>query len=65
METHTDAIAELEALIERAGPTPDRLGLLGGQYERLFRAAATDGESLACLNRAIQSYERGMRLDLN
>ena len=29
-----EAIAKLEALIERSGPTPERLGLLGGSSSR-------------------------------
>ena len=34
-----DAIAELEMLIERMGPSPERLGLMGGRYKRLLKAA--------------------------
>ena len=40
-----DAIAKLEELIARSGPTPERLGLLGGRYKRLFAKAATRGEA--------------------
>jgi Tetratricopeptide Repeats-Sensor len=36
------AIAELETLIEMAGPTPERLGLMGGRYKRLAKAAISD-----------------------
>jgi tetratricopeptide (TPR) repeat protein len=60
-----EAIAKLEALIARSGPTPERLGLLGGRYKRLLDKAATLEERLFRLNRAIDAYERGMELDLN
>jgi hypothetical protein len=45
--------------------TPERLGLLGGRYKRLFLKAASPLDGLAPLNNAINSYERGMELDLN
>jgi hypothetical protein len=62
----TQSIAELEALIEAAGPTPERLGLLGGRYRRLVNsAAASAGERLQYLGKSIDCYERGMDLDLN
>ena len=32
---HNDAIAKLEKFIELCGPTPERLGMLGGRYKRL------------------------------
>ena len=35
-----DAIAKLEALIGQSGPTPERLGLLGGRYKRLSAQAS-------------------------
>ena len=60
-----EAIAKLEALIARSGPTPERLGLLGGRYKRLFLKAASPLDGLAPLNNAITAYERGMELDLN
>ena len=59
------AIAELETLIQMAGPTPERLGLLGGRYKRLAKAATSDAEKRQALAKAINSYERGMELDLN
>jgi tetratricopeptide (TPR) repeat protein len=59
------AIAELEMLIGIAGPTPERLGLMGGRYKRLVRAAASDLERRQALAKAIDCYERGMELDLN
>ncbi len=60
-----EAIAKLEALVATSGPTPERLGLLGGRYKRLLAKAATPGERLMYLNKSIDSYERGMELDLN
>jgi hypothetical protein len=60
-----DAIAKLVELIARSGPTPERLGLLGGRYKRLFAKSATPAQSLVPLNQAIDAYERGMELDLN
>ena len=60
-----EAIAKLEALIEQSGPTPERLGLLGGRYKRLFAKAATPADRLMYLNRSVDAYEQGMELDLN
>jgi hypothetical protein len=60
-----DAIAKLEALIAQSGPTPERLGLLGGRYKRLYTRAATQMEQMQCLAKSIDAYERGMELDLN
>jgi Tetratricopeptide Repeats-Sensor len=59
-------IAELETLIDLIGPTPERLGLLGGRYKRLANvAAASEGERRQALDKAIAYYEQGMELDLN
>jgi len=42
------AIAELQTLIDLTGPTPERLGLMGGRYKRLTKAAtASDAEKAA------------------
>jgi tetratricopeptide (TPR) repeat protein len=60
-----DAIAKLEALVLTSGPTPERLGLLGGRYKRLYAKAATTSEKLLYLHKSIDAYERGMELDLN
>jgi hypothetical protein len=60
-----DAIAKLEALVLTSGPTPERLGLLGGRYKRLYAKAATTPEKLLYLQKSIDAYERGMELDLN
>jgi MAP3K TRAFs-binding domain len=59
------AIGAIETLIEVAGPTPERLGLMGGRYKRLAKAAASDAEKRQALAKAINYYERGMELDLN
>jgi hypothetical protein len=59
------AIAELQTLIGIAGPTPERLGLMGGRYKRLIRTAASDGDKRRTLANAIECYEKGMQLDLN
>ena len=62
-----DAIAKLQTLIELSGPTPERLGLLGGRYKRLFKDAkkANEKAQVQHLSSAIDAYERGMELDLN
>jgi hypothetical protein len=61
-----ESIAELESLVVATGPTPERLGLLGGRYKRLIdSAAASPGQRLQYLSKAIDCYERGMELDLN
>ena len=60
------AIAELETLIDLIGPTPERLGLLGGRYKRLANvAAASEAERRQALDKAIGYYEQGVELDLN
>ena len=60
-----DAIAELEMLIGRMGPSPERLGLMGGRYKRLLKAATSPSEKRQALANAIGRYEKGMKLDLN
>lgn len=63
---NAEAIAELGTLIKSAGPTPERLGLLGGRYKRQADSKAlSDGEQKTALYQSIQAYERGMYLDLN
>ena len=59
------AIAELDTLIEMAGPTPERLGLMGGRYKRLLKAATSPSDRRQALANAIERYEQGMQLDLN
>jgi hypothetical protein len=61
----TEAIAKLEELLATLGPTPERLGLLGGRYKRLFARAKEGADKTDFLNSAIDAYERGMELDLN
>jgi hypothetical protein len=60
-----EAIAKLEELMSLSGPTPERLGLLGGRYKRLAAKAATSAERLVYLNKSIDAYERGLEVDLN
>jgi hypothetical protein len=60
-----DAIAKLQSLIELSGPTPERFGMLGGRYKRLYASGATQADKLAYLNQSIDAYEKGMELDLN
>jgi tetratricopeptide (TPR) repeat protein len=60
----TEAIAKLEELLALSGATPERLGLLGGRYKRLF-ADAKDEDKVELLRSAIDAYQRGMELDLN
>jgi len=59
------AAARLEALINAEGAASERLGLLGGRYKQLWRDATTAADRRRYLDRAIDAYERGMRLDLN
>src|SRR5262249_610057 len=33
---HFEAIAELDALIQEFGPTPERFGIMGGRFKRLY-----------------------------
>jgi MAP3K TRAFs-binding domain len=61
-----DAIAKLNALIADSGPTPERLGMLGGRYKRLYTSGTTiPTDQSLYLNQSISAYERGMELDLN
>ena len=62
---HLSAIAGLQSLVDLDGPTPERLGLLGGRYKRLTKAATDQADRARLLNQAISCYEQGMRLDLN
>jgi tetratricopeptide repeat protein len=56
-----NAVGRLETLIGGHGETPERLGLLGGRYKRLYR----DSAKRVYLDKAIAAYERGWELDLN
>ena len=59
------AAAQLEQLIAADGPSPERLGLLGGRYKRLMRDAGDGADRWRYLDLAIDSYEKGMQADLN
>ncbi len=60
------AVAEIQTLIDLAGPTPERFGLMGGRYKRLSKApTASASECKEALAKAICCYEQGMDLDLN
>lgn len=70
-----DAIASLQQLMQDHGETPERFGLIGGRYKRLWRAERdarlSNGEKTTSaverryLNRAIDHYTRGMEIDYN
>ena len=65
---HEQAIAALESLIEQRGDSSERQGLIGGRYKKLADQARKEGRDVAArdhLDRAIEHYDRGMRLDLN
>jgi tetratricopeptide (TPR) repeat protein len=63
-----EAIAKLRQLLKAQGPDQERLGILGGRYKELWRAAVADGHAVDAsiyLGKAIESYTSGMWLDLN
>jgi len=70
-----EAVARLEELIEWSGETPERRGLLGGRYKRLWRAARDEriargdpdpsSRETTFLEEAISHYQAGMELDYN
>jgi len=62
---HNAAIGALRALIELAGDTSERRGLLGGRYKRLYVAEQNPARKASYLDQAIAEYEAGMQLDLN
>lgn len=67
-DKHDQAIAALESLIAERGDSSERQGLIGGRYKKLADQEAQAGNRLKArvnLDRAIDHYERGMRLDLN
>jgi hypothetical protein len=47
----TDAIAKLEELLALSGPTPERLGLLGGRYKRFYANAQEEADKAGFLNK--------------
>jgi tetratricopeptide (TPR) repeat protein len=65
---HQRAIGALEEIIRRRGDSSERQGLLGGRYKKLAVEAGKIGDERLHrdhLDRAIEHYENGMRLDLN
>jgi hypothetical protein len=62
---HTEAIAALEELIRANGDSSERSGLIGGRYKKLYSEARAPVDKARYLNKAIESYYRGMLLDLN
>jgi len=65
---HEKAIAAIESLIEQRGDSSERQGLIGGRYKKLADQAKAAGRAATArdhLDRAIEHYDRGMRLDLN
>ncbi len=59
------AIAEIEQLIDEQGKTPERLGLIGGRYKRLYRDEKDPVKQRRWLSKAIDAYKEGAQLDLN
>ena len=55
----------LEQLIDSHGGASERYGLLGGRYKDLMRVAHLSSDRQRYLNKSIESYDKGMRLDLN
>lgn len=72
---HQMAIEGLKELVKLEGEAPERSGLMGGRYKRLWRAARDKRlesgetepglEECGYLDAAIEHYTRGMQLDLN
>jgi hypothetical protein len=62
---HAEAIGLLNTLIQSAGPSSEREGLLGGRYKELYRRATSAADKRRYLNELITHYELGMMLDLN
>lgn len=63
-----DAIAALTSLIQDAGESAERRGLLGGRYKAMYRTALAEGreaDAKQYLTKAIENYTAGMYLDLN
>jgi hypothetical protein len=70
-----ESIAELVQLIQKQGDTPERRGIIGGRYKRLWHKARDQRQALGqsnanldekrYLEKAIENYSEGMELDLN
>lgn len=58
---HDQAIGALQELIRSSGATSERHGLLGGRYKKKWNQSKDPVD----LDRAIASYEAGMKADLN
>ncbi len=60
------AAARVKMLIDKAGPSSDRYGILGGRYKQLMLAEEPGSRAYRrYLDAAIDAYERGMAEDLN
>jgi hypothetical protein len=59
------AAAQLKLLINQAGPSSDRYGILGGHYKQLMMRSTDPAVRRRYLDAAIDAYERGMAEDLN
>ena len=59
------AVGRLETMIAMYGETSERLGFLGRSYKQLASEASDEAERRRYLDRAINSYARGMMADLN
>ena len=72
---HAQAIAGLQELMRIKGETPERLGLIGGRYKKLWRQcreqrlkagqAQPSLQEMGYLNKSIEAYQRGAMLNLN
>jgi tetratricopeptide (TPR) repeat protein len=62
---HLASIATLEKLIDVDGDSSECRGLMGGRYKELFAASTEPADKARYLDLAIESYERGMHIDLN
>jgi hypothetical protein len=70
-----EAIAKLEELVKELGDSPERQGLIGGRYKRLWRDARKTRldkgdkrpslDERQHLDKALGHYTRGMELDYN
>lgn len=61
----SEAIAILEQLIEMGEPSTDLFGTLGGRYRDLTLNTKNKKNRSKFLKKAINSYQRGVHLDLN
>ena len=72
---HLEAIGLLETLVTTHGDSPERQGIIGGRYKRLWKAAQKErvdrredrptADERRYLNQAIEHYTHGMELDYN